>query len=160
VPASIERRARPAHSRARDRRTDFRPRRLAQIDEYCASVELSIVGYYHANERRADTEIGHIARKIGERLHARFSSAIIALVDNSGLGAAAAVSSKPALTAYALAGNVWTALASNAVTLTGADAAIAALSAMVASGKQHAVDDFDSHLDDVSRPWLDQKLPR
>lgn len=123
-------------------------------------MQLSIVGYYHANERRADTDIGHVARKIGERLQARFNSAVIALIDNDSLGMAAAAANKPALVAYVLAGNMWTALAPDAVKLAGADAMLAALGAMVAAGKQHAINDFDSHLDDISQPWLDQKLAR
>lgn len=158
--ASTERFARLLLTRARAANVALPARRLAQIDEYCTTTQLSIVGYYHANERRADNEIGHVARKIGERLQARFNSAIIAIVDNNALGAAAPVGTKPALTAHALTGNVWTALASDAVKLAGADAALAALGAMVAAGKQHAVNDFDSHLDDVSQPWLDQKLAR
>lgn len=128
---------------------------MLQIDEYCASVDLTIVGYYHANERYADRELGHVARKIGERLQSRFNQAVIALVDNRGMNSAP---DKLPLFVFSLAGNVWTPLAASAVELLAAGAAAPALEALVAAGAQHKLHDFDSHLDDVSRPWLDQKL--
>jgi hypothetical protein len=127
----------------------------AQVDEYCASTGLTIVGYYHANERSADCELGHLARKVGERLQSRFNSAVIALVHNDAM---TLTTGKIALTAYTLSGNVWMAMSPTAVTVDGAVTAMPALAAMVKAGVQHTLNDFDAHLDDVTRPWLDQKL--
>ena len=78
---------------------------MLQIDAYCASVELTIVGYYHANERRGDCELGHVARKIGERMQSRFNAAVIALVDNRSLKGASAAGDKLPLIVFSLAGN-------------------------------------------------------
>jgi len=113
---------------------------------------MTIVGYYHANERQSDGELGHVARKIGERLQSRFNPAVVVLVNN----AMKPTADKLALTVYSLVGSVWT--PTSAVKLEGAEQSLQALAKQLASGAQHALNDFDSHLDDAARPWLDQKL--
>lgn len=128
---------------------------MLQVDELCASIDLKVVGYYHANERRADCELGHVARKISERIQSRFNPAVIALIDNRGMHSA----DKIPLLVFSLAGSVWTPLGAASVRVDEAEKTVPALAKMVAAGTQHSLVDFDSHLDDVSRPWLDQKLP-
>lgn len=48
---------------------------------------MSIVGYFHANERYDDTELGGIARNIGDHIFRYFPQAAVLLLDNKKLEA-------------------------------------------------------------------------
>lgn len=96
-----------------------------------------------------------MARKIGERVRSRFNSACIVLVDNRNMQPSA---ENLSLTAHALSGSSWQPVPTKEVTLHDADAVVSRLNEMIEAGAQHRLNDFDSHLDDVSRPWLDQRL--
>ena len=51
-----------------------------QVDVYAAEQKLSIVGYYHANERRDDEELGAVARRIADKIHSYVPAACVLLV--------------------------------------------------------------------------------
>ena len=57
---------------------------LKQGEEYFASKgdRLSVVGYYHANERREDLELSSLAKKIGDHISRYCPQAAILLLDN------------------------------------------------------------------------------
>lgn len=54
---------------------------LDQIEEYYGAKGLSVVGYFHANERYDDAELGGIAKNIGDHMHRYFPQAAILLVN-------------------------------------------------------------------------------
>ncbi|CAL5341563.1 unnamed protein product [Camellia sinensis] len=60
---------------------------LIQIEEYYGAQGLSIVGYFHANERFDDPELGNVAKNIGDHIHRYFSQAGLLLLDNKKLEA-------------------------------------------------------------------------
>lgn len=53
---------------------------VKQIEEYYSSQGLSIVGYFHANERFDDIELGTVARNIADHIHRYFQQAAVLLV--------------------------------------------------------------------------------
>ena len=57
---------------------------LKQGEEYFASKgdRLSVVGYYHANERYEDLELSSLAKKIGDHISRYCPQAAILLLDN------------------------------------------------------------------------------
>lgn len=53
---------------------------MDQIEEYYAAKGLNIVGYFHANERFDDYELGSVAKNIGDHIYRYFPQAAILLV--------------------------------------------------------------------------------
>lgn len=53
---------------------------LEQIEEFYRAQGLDIVGYFHANERFDDIELGNVARNIGDHIHRYFPQAALLLV--------------------------------------------------------------------------------
>jgi len=124
------------------------------VEGYCASVNSAVVGYYCANERRADTELTHLARKVGERIHARVPSALLIVLEAS--PASTASSSLP-LKAFSLSGSVWQQRDPSSVKVDDEAGARAALEACLTAAAQYELCDFDDHLDDGARVWIGQK---
>jgi Uncharacterised protein family (UPF0172) len=55
--------------------------KIVQAEEYYwKEGELNVVGYYHANERYDDCELGSTARKIGDHIFRYFPQAAVLLV--------------------------------------------------------------------------------
>ena len=51
-----------------------------QVETFFAEKGLYIIGYYHANERLGDNELGSVARKISDRIYANCSNSFSLLV--------------------------------------------------------------------------------
>ncbi|MCD7453001.1 hypothetical protein HAX54_019095 [Datura stramonium] len=60
---------------------------LIMIEEYYADKGLSIVGYFHANERFDDFEVGNVAKNIADHIYKYFPQAALLLLDNKKLEA-------------------------------------------------------------------------
>ncbi|KAE9456636.1 hypothetical protein C3L33_11504, partial [Rhododendron williamsianum] len=57
------------------------------VVEITEAQGLDIVGYFHANERFDDIELGNVARNIGDHIHRYFPQAALLLLDNKKLEA-------------------------------------------------------------------------
>ncbi|OAY74604.1 ER membrane protein complex subunit 8 [Ananas comosus] len=55
---------------------------LIQVEEHFGGEGVGVVGYYHANERFDDAELGSAARKIGDHIFRYFPRAAVLLLDN------------------------------------------------------------------------------
>ncbi|XP_045786565.1 ER membrane protein complex subunit 8/9 homolog isoform X2 [Trifolium pratense] len=60
---------------------------LILIEEYFSAKGLNIVGYFHANERSDEFELGGVAKNIGDHISRYFPQAAILLLDNKKLEA-------------------------------------------------------------------------
>ncbi|PWA56133.1 hypothetical protein CTI12_AA419220 [Artemisia annua] len=60
---------------------------LIMIEEYYSGQGLGIVGYFHANERCDDVELGGVAKNIADHVYRYFPQAAVLLLDNKKLGA-------------------------------------------------------------------------
>ncbi|KAH8518925.1 hypothetical protein H0E87_000685 [Populus deltoides] len=56
---------------------------LIMIEEYYGARGLGIVGYFHANERSDDVELGNVAKNIGDHIYRYFPQAAILLITKS-----------------------------------------------------------------------------
>ncbi|XP_021906157.1 ER membrane protein complex subunit 8/9 homolog isoform X2 [Carica papaya] len=56
---------------------------LIMVEEHYASQGLGIVGYFHANERFDDVELGNVAKNIGDHIYRYFPQAPILLIIKS-----------------------------------------------------------------------------
>ncbi|CAO2817076.1 unnamed protein product [Amaranthus hypochondriacus] len=68
---------------------------LMQIEAHYASQDVSLVGYFHANERSDDYDLSNVAKNIGDHLCRYFPQAGILLLDNQKLEALPKVRPKP-----------------------------------------------------------------
>jgi len=131
---------------------------LSQVDEHLATGKDEIVGYYHANEQFDNHELSTVAKKIGDHIARHCPQAGILLLDNRLLGALAKGSSKatPVVQLYVRDGSIWK-LSSGGLRLR-ETTANNLLCDYIKEERQDRVVDFDEHLDDVSKDWLNPTL--
>lgn len=144
---------------------------LTQVDEYLSSQGKGwvILGYYHANERHEDDELGPIARRIAHHVEKHCPLACALLVDNQVLQKAVAGkgSTTPAVqlfTSDSLKG--WRQANSSSSSNSGGGPSLSLREATAGhllleyiNEKRHQdLADFDDHLNDVSLDWLNAEL--
>ncbi|KAK9127279.1 hypothetical protein Syun_016076 [Stephania yunnanensis] len=136
---------------------------LIQIEEHFGAQGMSIVGYYHANERYDDFELGSIAKKIGDHIYRYFPQAAILLLDNGKLETLPKGKDRnPVLQLYTRdASKNWKQQpgsdGGNFLTSKEPSANMVLLD-YIQSEKWQDVVDFDDHLDDISKDWLNTSL--
>ncbi|XP_011038850.1 PREDICTED: ER membrane protein complex subunit 8/9 homolog isoform X2 [Populus euphratica] len=115
---------------------------LIMIEEYYGARGLGIVGYFHANERSDDLELGNVAKNIGDHIYRYFPQAAILLLYT-----------RDASKNWKLAGSD-----GGCQLTTKEPAANAVLLDYISSKKWEDVVDFDDHLDDITKDWLNPEL--
>lgn len=134
---------------------------LIQIEEYYGAQGLSIVGYFHANERFDDSELGNVAKNIGDHIHRYFSQAGLLLLDNKKLEALSKGKDRsPVIQLYTRdSSKSWKLIGDGSGRLTMKEpAANIVLLDYISNQKWQDIVDFDDHLDDISKDWLNPEL--
>ncbi|KAK1440199.1 hypothetical protein QVD17_06024 [Tagetes erecta] len=135
---------------------------LITIEEYYSSQGLSIVGYFHANERFDDLELGTVARNIADHIYRYFPQAAVLLLDNKKLGALRnKKDTAPVVQLYTRdSSKIWKQVESNGPNrlTTKEPSANIVLLDFISSDKWNSIVDFDDHLDDISKDWLNSGL--
>lgn len=135
---------------------------LIMIEEYYSARGLGIVGYFHANERSDDVELGNVAKNIGDHIYRYFPQAAILLLDNKKLEALPKGKDRlPVMQLYTRDASKNWKLAGSDVgcrLTTKEPAANAVLLDYISSKKWEDVVDFDDHLDDITKDWLNPEL--
>ncbi|EFJ38134.1 hypothetical protein SELMODRAFT_73953 [Selaginella moellendorffii] len=135
---------------------------LTQIEEYFSSHQegLSIVGCYHANERFDDYDLSGIPRKIGDHIARYFSSACVLLLDNRLLESLAKAGKKPAFSQLFTrdSSRGWRSAPGSSDLVLAESTANEILYDYILEGREQSVTDFDDHLDDISKDWLNPGL--
>tara|TARA_B110001452_G_scaffold186825_1_gene157282 strand:- start:179 stop:724 length:546 start_codon:yes stop_codon:yes gene_type:complete len=119
---------------------------LMLADEYCKANGLKIVGYYQANEMADDMELGPFGKKIAEKIRKECPDAAVLMIDGKSM--------RPdpdnlRLTSRTDAPNP---------TLANPAATLATLERLLESSAHQQLVDFDQHLDDPSKDWLNSGL--
>mmetsp|Transcript_41099 Transcript_41099/g.131484 ORF Transcript_41099/g.131484 Transcript_41099/m.131484 type:complete len:235 (+) Transcript_41099:1177-1881(+) len=136
-----------------------------QIDSYFAKKGLCIVGYYHGNERADDKDLGLTAKRIGDKIVGTFPDACVLLLDNHKMASALSNGAGLPLTLYTKEGGVnpgWKLAGENP--LNPSELKLkegtpgGALVGLVEEGRQGNLSDFDDHLEDITRDWLNPSL--
>ncbi|KAL6538493.1 hypothetical protein OROGR_012481 [Orobanche gracilis] len=134
---------------------------LIMIEEYYGEKGLSIVGYFHANERYDDFELSSVAVNIGDHITRYFPQAAVLLLDNRRLqDLPKGKDRSPVMQLYTKDASGWKlcgSKGSNQLTLK-EPSANTMLSDYISSGKWKDIIDFDDHLDDISKDWLNSEL--
>ena len=125
---------------------------LMLADEHCKASGLKIVGYYQANELCDDLELGPLGAKIAEKIRSQCAQATVLLVDGANMTPA------PTDLRLLVLGTDGRRAAGVVPTLEDAEETIRRLEDCLARGVQNDLTDFDAHLDDASKDWLNTKL--
>eukprot|EP00262_Sarcandra_glabra_P013038 TRINITY_DN351_c0_g1_i1.p1 TRINITY_DN351_c0_g1~~TRINITY_DN351_c0_g1_i1.p1 ORF type:complete len:202 (-),score=27.45 TRINITY_DN351_c0_g1_i1:446-1051(-) len=133
---------------------------LLQIEEHFGPQGLSVVGYYHANERYDDHDLGIVAKKIGDHMFRYFPNAALILLDNKKLEELTKKSSRnPVVQLYARdSSKNWRQPGSDGSMIIKEPSANILLLDFISSEKWLEIVDFDDHLDDISKDWLNAAL--
>lgn len=134
---------------------------LIQAEEYFGEDGLNVVGYYHANERYDDYELGNAAKKIGDHVARYFARAAVLLLDNRKLEALLKDKGRdPVVQLYTRDSKTWCLAGSdgNCLLKLKEPSANIVLLDYVSTEKWHDIIDFDDHLDDISKDWLNPDL--
>ncbi|KAH6768100.1 hypothetical protein C2S51_013436 [Perilla frutescens var. frutescens] len=135
---------------------------LIMIEEYYGEKGLSIVGYFHGNERYDDSDLGCVAKNIGDHITRYFPQAAVLLLDNKKLESlhkgkerspVVQLFTKDASSSWKLVGSD----GSSQLVLKEPSANIMLLD-YISSEKWKDITDFDDHLDDISKDWLNSEL--
>ncbi|XP_015900907.2 ER membrane protein complex subunit 8/9 homolog [Ziziphus jujuba] len=135
---------------------------LILIEEYYAAKGLNVVGYFNANERFDDYELGSVAKNTGDHISRYFPQAAILLLDNKKLDALQKGKDRsPVMQLYAKdASRNWKLAGSDGsyqLTFKEPSANVVLLD-YISTEKWQDVVDFDDHLDDISKDWLNPEL--
>ncbi|KAL3508344.1 hypothetical protein ACH5RR_027745 [Cinchona calisaya] len=135
---------------------------LIMIEEYFNDKGLSIVGYFHANERFDDFELSNIAKNIGDHISKYFPVAALLLLDNKKLEALPKGKDRsPVMQLYTKdASRSWKLVESDGsyrLTIKEPSANVVLVD-HISSEKWKDITDFDDHLDDISKDWLNSEL--
>lgn len=135
---------------------------LNLVEEHFGADGLSIVGYYHANERAGDLELCNIAKRTGDHIFRYFPRAAVLLLDieklkelpnKKGRDPVVQLYSRDSSKNWRQSGSDGT----NQLTLK-EPSANAVLLDYITSEKWEEVVDFDDHLDDITKDWLNPNL--
>ncbi|KAF7815997.1 ER membrane protein complex subunit 8/9-like protein [Senna tora] len=135
---------------------------LILIEEYFSAKGLNIVGYFHANERFDDHELGGVAKNIGDHICRYFPQAAILLLDNKKLDDLKKSKERSAVMQLYVreASKNWKVVRSegSARFAVKEPSANVILLDYIATEKWNDIVDFDDHLDDISKDWLNPGL--
>ena len=116
-----------------------------------------MVGYYHANERSEDSDLGPTARRIADRIQSFVPDACALLVDASKVAGAAGSSPEMAVLPFEKDGAKWRAAAAGSCALKDGEA-LRLGADYLKEGRQRRLIDFDDHLDDIANDWRNDQL--
>jgi hypothetical protein len=132
------------------------------IEEHYSAKGLGIVGYFHANERVDDTELGIVAKNIGDHIFRYFPQAAVLLLDNAKLEALPKEKSMSPVMQLCTrdAAGKWKPVGTdgNVKFLIKEPSANIVLLDYITSRKWQDVVDFDDHLDDITKDWVNPEL--
>eukprot|EP00066_Takifugu_rubripes_P004691 XP_003968208.1 PREDICTED: ER membrane protein complex subunit 9 [Takifugu rubripes] len=128
---------------------------LTQVDVWCSQTQQRIVGYYQANACLSDSSPTLGAFKIADKISEQFENAVLLMLDGSKMSPDYRV---PPIVVYERKDSKWTLKDKHTIMLRQWEETRAIATQMLESGDHTLLVDFDSHLDDITKDWTNQKL--
>ena len=134
---------------------------LAQVDSTAALNGRNIVGFYHANEHFEDVSVDTFSQRIADKIASASSdeASVLVTLDNRRLGV---MMSHPAILVSVAekknGGGSWKRVEDNSEQFSLEEGAVEAIAAMIQKGLPEQLVDFDNHLDDVAKDYLNVEL--
>lgn len=128
---------------------------LSQVDVWCLQTQQKIVGYYQANACVSDSSPTPSALRIADKIAEQFDSAVLLMLDGSKMSPDYRV---PPIVMYERKDSRWTLKDKHTIMMRQWEETRAVASQLLDSGDHVSLVDFDSHLDDITKDWTNQKL--
>lgn len=131
---------------------------IQQVDAFAKGKGCEIVGWYRANERIEDLTLPIMHSRIASKLFAQFPAACVLMVDNSKLTPGHKQLAVQLLTRTNGDEN-WKVRADELSVEEQSGTVFQVLHTMISKERRHErLADFDAHLEDVTKDWLNEKL--
>ncbi|DBA95771.1 hypothetical protein WJX77_000427 [Trebouxia sp. C0004] len=134
---------------------------LVQVSSYAKQQQdLELVGYYHANERFSDTDLGTPARKVADKLYSNNNVACTLLIDSSKLRSSLQKKAGEFLQLYVKdeSGRNWVKSPVDSSLKYDSGSVLSVFLQMCTEGRHTKLSDFDDHLNDLGRDWRNKDL--
>ncbi|XP_060794728.1 ER membrane protein complex subunit 9 [Neoarius graeffei] len=128
---------------------------LTQVDVWCSQTQQRIVGYYQANANLSDSSPTSCAFKMADKILEQSSNAVLLMIDGKKMGPGYRV---PPIVMYEHKDSRWTLKDKHTIMLRQWEEARAITAQLLNSRDCMLLVDFDSHLDDITKDWTNQKL--
>ncbi|CAF1228767.1 unnamed protein product [Adineta steineri] len=125
---------------------------LSQIDAYCSTRNLTIAGYYHANENYSDPNPNFTALRIMEKIKENNPNAVLLMIDNSLVDLN---ENDRFYNVFTLTDKTWKNV--NETHIVNDESRLSALS-LVKRNQHRQIIDFDNHLDSISNDWRNPNI--
>ncbi|CAF0928795.1 unnamed protein product [Rotaria sordida] len=125
---------------------------LSQIDAYCSTRNLTVAGYYHANEHYSDTNPNFTALRIMEKIKENNPNAVLFMIDNSLVDLN---ESDRFYNIFTLVDKNWKNVNDSHIVTD--ECRLVALSLLKRNQHRQLVD-FDNHLDLISNDWRNPNI--
>ncbi|XP_013777983.1 ER membrane protein complex subunit 8-like [Limulus polyphemus] len=126
-----------------------------QVDHYCKSKGLEIVGYYQGNRNYQDSSPDAVAFKVAEKVYENFNNACLVIVDNQKVSVECR---EVGFQLYQYSDNKWKLKDKTSVFLEQGHSALGIASTLLQSKVYRHLVDFDNHLDNITEDWTNQLL--
>uniref|UniRef100_A0A8C1F6X9 ER membrane protein complex subunit 9 n=1 Tax=Cyprinus carpio carpio TaxID=630221 RepID=A0A8C1F6X9_CYPCA len=144
----------PPHLRQHVHRI-IRFHQLLQVDVWCSQTQQRIVGYYQANACVSDSSPTPCALKIAEKIFEQCNNAVLLMIDGEKMFPGCRV---PPIVMYERKDARWALKDKHTIMLRQWEETCSIVNQLFSSGDQTLLVDFDSHLDDITKDWTNQKL--
>ncbi|CAF0900235.1 unnamed protein product [Adineta steineri] len=125
---------------------------LSQIDAYCSTRNLTIAGYYHANENYSDPNPNFTALRIMEKIKENNPNAVLLMIDNTLVDLN---ENDRFYNVFTLTDKTWKNV--NETHIVNDESRLSALS-LVKRNQHRQIIDFDNHLDSISNDWRNPNI--
>ncbi|XP_035513100.1 ER membrane protein complex subunit 9 [Morone saxatilis] len=126
-----------------------------EVDVWCSQTQQRIVGYYQANACVSDSSPTPCALKIADKISEQFDNAVLLMLDGSKMSPDYRV---PPIVMYERKDSRWMLKDKHTIMLREWEETRAIATQLLESGDHTLLVDFDSHLDDITKDWTNQKL--
>nr|XP_055033118.1 ER membrane protein complex subunit 9 [Misgurnus anguillicaudatus] len=128
---------------------------LTQVDVWCSQTQQRIVGYYQANACVSDSSPTPCALKIADKISEQCNNAVLLMIDGEKMFPDCRV---PPIIMYERKDSRWALKDKHTIMLRQWEETCSVARQLFSSGDQKLLVDFDSHLDDITKDWTNQKL--
>ncbi|XP_076856829.1 ER membrane protein complex subunit 9 [Brachyhypopomus gauderio] len=128
---------------------------LTQVDVWCAQTQQRIVGYYQANACLSNSSPTPGAFKMAEKIVEHYSNAVLLMIEGRKMSSGYRV---PPIVVYEHKESRWTLKDKHTIMLRQWEETRSIANQLLKSRDHTLLVDFDSHLDDITKDWTNQKL--
>ncbi|XP_048868275.1 ER membrane protein complex subunit 9 [Brienomyrus brachyistius] len=128
---------------------------LTQVDIWCMQTDKRIVGYYQANASISDCSPTPSALKVADRIWEQCNQAVLLMMDNAKMSVECRV---PPIVMYERRDSRWTLKDKQTIMLRQWEETRSIANQLLDARDHTLLVDFDTHLDDITKDWTNEKL--